>query len=114
MRITSDFWIAAVVRRVFAAGGFAAVLKRGALEAGAIFVVTRDRLGESSLYGPAPQASYDSSKPQDRRFQLLIQGDADKIEARIAREEKFDPDLWVVELEPGNKDVSDFILIDEL
>lgn len=114
MRITSDLWVAAVVRRVFGAGGFAAVLKRGATEAGAIFVVTRNRLGEAALYGPAPQASYDTGKPQDRRFQLILQDDAEKIEARIAKEERFDPDLWVVELEPGEKDASEFILIEQI
>ncbi|MGC4025140.1 MAG: DUF1491 family protein [Mesorhizobium sp.] len=114
MRITSDLWVAAVVRRVFGAGGFAAVLKRGATEAGAIFVVTRDRLGEAALYGPAPQASYDTGKPQDRRFQLILQDSAEKIEARIAKEERFDPDLWVVELEPGEKDASEFILIEQI
>ena len=113
MRITSDLWVAAVVRRVFAAGGFAAVLKRGALEAGAIFVVTRNRLGEATLYGPAPQASYDSGKPQDRRFQLLIRESADAIEARLAKEERFDPDLWVVELETGDRDAGEFILTEQ-
>jgi len=99
---------------VFAAGGFAAVIKRGAAEAGAIFVMTRNRLGEATLYGPAPQASYDTGKPQDRRFQLILQDNAEKIEARIAREERFDPDLWVVELEPGEKDASEFILIEQV
>lgn len=113
MRVTSDLWVAAVVRRVFSGGGFAAVLKRGAMEAGAIFIVTRDRFGGASLYGPAPQASYDSGRPQDRRFQLLLEDDADKIEARLAKEERFDPDLWVVELETGAKDAGDFITIEQ-
>lgn len=114
MRITSEFWVSAVVRRVFAAGGFAAVLKRGATEAGAIFVVTRNRLGEATLYGPAPQASYDSGKPQDRRFQFLIQDSSEAIDVRLAKEERFDPDLWVLELEPGEKDVTQFILVEQL
>ncbi|MCO5063134.1 MAG: DUF1491 family protein [Rhizobiaceae bacterium] len=113
MRITSDLWVSAVVRRVFATGGFAAVLRRGATEAGAIFVVTRDRMGGAALYGPAPQASYDSGRPQDRRFQLLMQEGADRIEDRLAREERFDPDLWVIELETGDKEVGDFIQIEQ-
>lgn len=113
MRITSDLWVSAVVRRVFAAGGFAAVLTRGSTEAGAIFVVTRNRFGDATLYGPAPQASYDSGKPQDRRFQLLMQEGMEAIEARLAKEERFDPDLWVVELETGDKDVGEFIPIEQ-
>jgi hypothetical protein len=98
---------------VFAAGGFAAVLKRGATEAGAIFVVTRNRLGEATLYGPAPQASYDTGKPQDRRFQLVVKDSGEAIEARLSKEERFDPDLWVVELETGEKAAEDFILIEQ-
>ena len=43
MRLTTDFWVSALMRRVFAEGGFAAVAKRGASEAGAVFVVTRNR-----------------------------------------------------------------------
>ena len=109
MRVTSDFWISAVTRRVFAGGGFAAVLRRGATEAGAIFIIARDRFGEVTLYGPAPQASYDSGKPQERHFQLVMQDDMAKIDARLVREEKFDPDFWLVELETGDRPVSDFI-----
>ena len=32
-------------------------------EAGAVFVVTRNRIGQSSLFGPAPQSAYDSARP---------------------------------------------------
>ncbi|EHK53596.1 DUF1491 family protein, partial [Allomesorhizobium alhagi] len=55
MRVTTDLFVSALVRRIFAAGGFAAVVKRGATEAGAVFVIARGRLGDASLYGPAPQ-----------------------------------------------------------
>ena len=48
MRLTSDFWVSALMRRVFAEGGFAAVARRGASEAGAVFVVTRNRVGQST------------------------------------------------------------------
>ncbi|RUT88859.1 DUF1491 family protein, partial [Mesorhizobium sp. USDA-HM6] len=52
MRVTTDLWVSALLRRVFTAGGFAAVVKRGATEAGAVFVLSRGRLGEVVLYGP--------------------------------------------------------------
>ena len=68
MRVTTDLWVSALVRRVFGTGGFAAVVKRGATEAGAVFVLSRGRLGEVALYGPAPQTSYDSAKPDERFF----------------------------------------------
>jgi hypothetical protein len=103
MRVTSDLWVSVLLRRVQSAGGFAAVLRRGATEAGAIFVIRRSRLGGMTLYGPAPQAAYEEDgKPQDRRF-LEVFGAADEetVKARLDKEMRFDPDLWIVEIEAG-------------
>jgi hypothetical protein len=112
MRVTADLWVSALVRRVFGAGGFAAVVKRGAMEAGAVFVVARDRLGNTALFGPAPQTSYDSSKPDERLFTAVGVGeDADALDARLEREKRFDPDIWVVEIEAGAVPVEDLISV---
>ena len=84
-------------------GGFAAVLRRGVAEAGAIFIVHRSREGEVTLYGPAAQAAYDEEgKPRDRRF-ARVPGptDDETVRARLDKEMRFDPDLWVVEIETG-------------
>jgi len=110
MRVTSDFWVAALTRRVFGEGGFAAVARRGASEAGAVFVITRNRLGQSSLFGPAPQSAYDSARPDDRQFSALIaDGETEAVEARLAKEQRFDSDIWVVELEPGSTPVEELL-----
>jgi hypothetical protein len=110
MRITSDLWVSALTRRVFADGGFAAVMRRGATEAGAIFIVTRSRLGTSTLFGPAPQSAYDSERPDDRQFGVLIgEGEATEIEVRLAKEARFDSDIWVVEIEPGETPLEELI-----
>jgi len=76
------------------------VMRRGAEEAGAIFIVV-DRLdGRFDLYGPAPQALFDDERSGDRVFQKLIDaGENGDIAARLARETKFDSDLWVVAVE---------------
>ncbi|WP_192183438.1 DUF1491 family protein [Mesorhizobium amorphae] len=112
MRVTTDLWVSALLRRVFAAGGFAAVVKRGAAEAGAIFVLARSRLGEVALFGPAPQTSYDSAKPDDRFFTLLGSGDdAAMLDARLEREKKFDPDIWVIEIEAGAVPVEELLSV---
>lgn len=112
MRVTTDLWVSALLRRVFGAGGFAAVAKRGATEAGAVFVLSRGRLGGVSLFGPAPQTSYDSAKPDDRFFTLLGAGDdAVVLDARLEREKKFDPDIWVVEIEAGTVPVEDLLSV---
>lgn len=99
MRVTSGLFVAALTRRVFAEGKTAAIVRRGAEEAGAIFVVI-DRLdGRSDLYGPAPQAIFEE-RPEERVFQKLIDsGTADEVTKRLARETDFDPDLWVVAIE---------------
>ena len=63
MRVTTDLWVSALLRRVFGAGGFAAVVKRGATEAGAVFVLARTAAwARLPLFGPAPQTSYNSAQ----------------------------------------------------
>lgn len=112
MRLTTDFWVSALLRRVFGEGGFGAILNRGALEAGAVFILTRDRFGRSSLYGPAPQTSYDMARPGERQFSLLeSDDDGTAIEKRLERERRFDPDIWVVEIEPGKTAIVDLVAI---
>ena len=112
MRVTTDLWVSALLRRVFAAGGFAAVVKRGATEAGAVFVLSRGRLGEVALYGPAPQTSYDSAKPDDRFFTLLdFSDDGSAFDARLEKEKRFDPDIWVVEIEAGGAPIEELLSV---
>lgn len=112
MRLTASFWVAALVRRVFSRGGFAAVERHGADDAGAIFLHLRDRMGVHTLFGPAPQAGYGEGKPQDRLFQLVgTFEDIDQLEARLEREIRFDSDLWVVELEPGTESLEEFVAL---
>lgn len=113
MRVTTDFWVSALVRRVFSGGGFAAIVKRGATEAGAVFVIVRDRLGGAQLFGPAPQTSYDTAKPDERRFTRYALEDEAALDARLEKEKRFDPDIWVVEIEPGKGAVEDFISVAE-
>ena len=99
MRVTSEFFVSALVRRLFAEGGFAAVSRRGAEEAGAVFVSV-DRLdGTFDLYGPAPQAFF-SEQPQGRLFERILSGvAAEAVSERLQREARMDPDYWLVEIE---------------
>jgi hypothetical protein len=108
MRLRSDIFVSLLVRRVFAAGGFAAVERKGAESAGAIFVRQRFRDGLETLYGPAPQSFFDDEKSGDRLFEIRLErGKPDAAAAVLDREIKFDSDLWVVELE--GDDVTDII-----
>jgi hypothetical protein len=109
MRVTSDLFVSALLRRVFSGGGYGAVVKRGATEAGAVFVTSRDRLGETTLYGPAAQASYDEARPDDRLFGEILKGGDDTVSARLAKEQRFDPDIWIVEIEGGSVPLADLL-----
>lgn len=105
MRVTSELFVSALVRRVFSSGGFAAVERRGAPEAGSIFIRQRFRDGLETLYGPAPQ-SFIEGRDDQRRFEVRVErSTADACQDVIAREVRFDPDLWLLELEAD--DVSD-------
>ncbi len=97
-RLRSDFWVSAYIRRCGVEGVEAVLRKRGAAEAGALFVKV-DRLdGTASLYGPAPQVFLDDSG--ERLFSaVLVNTTPLDVEERVARELKFDPDLWLVEVD---------------
>lgn len=112
MRVTTDLWVSALVRRVFSAGGYAAVMRRGASEAGAVFILVRGRDGLSGLYGPAAQTSYEAARPEERLFSVLQDAvDDAAVAARLERESRFDPDLWVVELEIGAGEAERFFAL---
>jgi hypothetical protein len=102
MRLKSAIWVAAYIRRCHVEGAFAAVRRRGAEEAGAIFVKLNRLDGTAELFGPAPQSVFDDARPADRLFiRCLAELPAPeaKVEERLARELRFDPDVWIVEIE---------------
>lgn len=102
MRLKSAIWVAAYVRRCHIEGAFAVVRRRGAEEAGAIFVKISKLDGTAALYAPAPQSDFEEARPGDRRFVSVLPAvfaPESEVETRLAREMKFDPDVWIVEVE---------------
>ncbi|HPG01549.1 MAG: DUF1491 family protein [Hyphomicrobiales bacterium] len=100
MRLRADIFVAALIRRAQVEGAYATLRRRGAPEAGAIFVRV-DRLdGVSALFGPAPQSEI--GEDGDRLFRRMHDEewiDNLAVEERLRREMKFDPDLWIVDIE---------------
>lgn len=95
----TDLWVSAFVRRHNDIGHLCVVARRGDPIAGQIFVEVDHLNGEVSLYTPAPAASL-GDDDEDRVFQLRFDHvTPDRVRERIAREQDFDPDLWVVSLE---------------
>ena len=102
MRLKSAIWVAAYIRRCNGEGAFAVVRRRGAEEAGAIFIKVSRLDGTADLFTPAPQSAFEDAHPADRAFSRSFSDEPvpeDQIEARLAREIRFDPDLWIVEVE---------------
>ena len=76
------------------------VARHGADEAGAIIVVVDWLDGTSDLYAPAPQTELAEQDSGGRLFQhLLHRASAEEIRARLDRETRFDPDVWIVAVE---------------
>jgi hypothetical protein len=102
MRLKSGIWVSAYIRRCATEGAFAVVRRRGAEEAGAVFVKI-DRLdGTADLFGPAPQSEFEDAHPIERAFIASLKSQpaavAD-VETYLQKQLRFDPDLWIVEVE---------------
>ncbi|GCA48939.1 DUF1491 family protein [Sinorhizobium meliloti] len=100
MRLKSHIFVSSLLRNAFGRGGYAAVLRKGAEDAGAIFIRQRGRSGYETLYAPAPQNFFDEEGDTSRRFEVRLRGaEADAVERALSSEIRFDPDCWIVELE---------------
>ena len=101
MRLRADIWVAAYLRRCAVEGATAVLRRRGAAEAGAVYVKV-DRLdGRAALYAPAPQSEL-AGRGVERLWSRAHKDEwiePAEIEKRMTREIAFDPDLWLVEVE---------------
>jgi hypothetical protein len=98
LRLRSDIWVSAYIRTIEVGGAFATLRRRGAAEAGAVFVVV-DRLdGTVALFAPGPA----DETFGERRFVRAHKADwvtSSEITERLEREKQRDPDLWIVDVE---------------
>ena len=102
MRLKSAIWVAAYLRRRHIDGTFAVVRRRGAEEAGAVFIKI-DRLdGTVELFGPASQSAFDEARPTDRIFSPCFRKQPVpdcEAESYLSRQIRYDPDLWIIDVE---------------
>lgn len=100
MRIKSEIWVRAYLRRCQAQGVPVVIAQRGDEAAGAIFICV-DRLdGTMLLYGPAPAGMVGGETERcwmssfgSRAVSLI------EVQEYLARQREFDPDLWIIEVE---------------
>ncbi len=99
MRLKSEIWVHALLRRCTVQGLNGAVLHRGAEEAGAVYVVVNHLNGLHHLLAPPPGPAYDEAG--DRQFELAFPEPQPWLQVSdyIAKRRKSDPDIWVVEVE---------------
>ncbi|MBV1706527.1 MAG: DUF1491 family protein [Hyphomicrobiales bacterium] len=101
MRLRSDIFVAALLRQAALLGLAAALVRRGAEAAGAIFIEIDHLDGTVSMFGPAPPDPEDTAL-EGRAFAQL--GAHPRVEAAaardmMARQTRYDPDLWHVAIE---------------
>lgn len=100
MSVKSAIWVAAHLRRARASGLMAVLVKRGAEEAGAIYVRAILQGGRARLFGPPPGANYKDTGEKRWSCPLGFEPVPEaKTDEYIARQKKYDPDIWVLDIE---------------
>lgn len=99
VRLTSNLWVMAYLRRCRAIDIFATVARHGDDYAGAIHIKVNRLDGTASVYGPTPSMAT-TERGDDRSFARLLTDVPDvEAEAWLARQKSFDSDIWVIEIE---------------
>ena len=93
-RLTSGFWVDAYLHRLSQEGIPAFVTARGDATAGAVLVKLATLDGRAVL-----RQRVSDPMTGARRWDVLAEGDERDVDAAVARQRRFDPDLWVIEVE---------------
>ncbi|MHB8285813.1 MAG: DUF1491 family protein [Caulobacteraceae bacterium] len=95
MRLSTDIWLSALIRRAELAGAYATVLRKGDARGGAVLVKVADRrAGMFRLY--AETITGNGERLWIQPVDSLEEADLDAYATRAAR---IDPDVWVVEID---------------
>ena len=93
-RLTADFWVRAYLARLRLMDIPAFVIAHGDDTAGAVLVKLNTLDGAARAFA----RQFDLTTG-NRRWDVLAEGDEAQVDAAIARQRGFDPDLWVIEVE---------------
>jgi hypothetical protein len=100
MRLRAEFWVKAYLRRCAMEGASAVVVRHGDDDAGAIFIKVNRLDGSCLVFGPAPAGMMGAERGRRWVAQLSADGVAEgEADSFLAREARFDSDLWLVEVE---------------
>ena len=100
MRLKSEIWVKAYLRRCTVNGASGVVVRHGDDDAGAIFIKIVRQDFMAAVYAPAP-AGLDDANHDRRWVSRFDNGFVPEAEAEtlLKREASFDSDLWIVEIE---------------
>ena len=93
-RLTTRFWVDAYLARLRFADIPGFVVAHGDDTGGAVLVKLNTLDGQAVLY----QRSFDLGS-DTRIWAELSSGDEAEVDAAVVRQQSFDPDLWVIEVE---------------
>ena len=109
MSVKTEIWVKAHLRRCFAAGLTGVVARRGAPEAGSVFVKVSLPQGLGRILAPAAGPAYDEDG--GRRWAAPLGSEPvqqDDIDRFLARQIAFDPDIWILDIDdPGGTGLLD-------
>ena len=94
LRLKSAIYVQALIRRCETAGAAAYLLRRGAEEAGAVFIKLNRLDGTLTVLSPARRG--------EELVWMRTLGDAadeQRCTDYFAKQIRFDPDIWIVEIE---------------
>jgi hypothetical protein len=113
MRVRTEIWVRAYLRRCQAEGVPVYVGRRGDEAAGAVFICVNRLDGTVVLYGPAPAGL--AGTETERRWVSLFGGSVADVQVYLARQWDFDPDVWVLELEDraGRHFLGDLLIVEQ-
>ena len=95
-RLPSHVEAASLIRRAQSEGGFAAVLRKGDPDRGAITLIVRER-GELRGFLERELGRDFTYNWSFKRLDAPSEGDS--VADLVARKERFDPDSWLIELD---------------
>ncbi|MEM7472369.1 MAG: DUF1491 family protein [Pseudomonadota bacterium] len=93
-RLTAEFWVGAYLKRLQLYDIPAFVTSKGDATAGAVLVKMNTLDGQACCY----QRSFDLMSGE-RVWVALAEGAERDVDATLAKQRSFDPDLWVIEVE---------------
>jgi len=109
MSVKTEIWVKAHLRRCFAAGLTGVVARRGAPEAGSVFVKVTLPGGSGRVLAPAAGPTYDEEG--GRRWVTPLGSEPvpqDDIDRFLVRQIAFDPDIWILDIDdPGGTGLLD-------